>query len=117
TWTGGSVLRWDSTVVGPSGGLRNLGEKTRPRNGQLFVQYSGLWGSRGRLFLTSGYWGPAFNETGATCEDGSLAYRSYLRPRAERADCGRIRINAWCDGVDPAKLDTRRECYASADLP
>jgi hypothetical protein len=61
------------------GGIVNLGEKTAPLNGQVFVQYSGLWGTPSTLpkglplvpsdivqkgfCVSSGYWGPAFNET------------------------------------------------------
>ena len=41
TWTGGSVTRWDSTRVGVSGGLRNVGERGHPRNTQLFVRTPG----------------------------------------------------------------------------
>ena len=32
-------------------------------NGQVFLQYSGIWGSPGFLFESSGYWNLAFNET------------------------------------------------------
>jgi hypothetical protein len=76
--------------------LVNLGEKTRPLNGQLFLRYSGLWGSPGVFYQTSGYWGPAFNET-ELGEDGFVV--------------------AWCRGM----LDPRRtvggvpECYASRE--
>jgi hypothetical protein len=111
------VRRWDSVRVGTSGGLRNVGEKTRPRNGQVFVQYSGLWGAHGGLFMTSGYWGPAFNETDAQCESGTPAYRPYLRRPAERAGCGRIYVKAWCDDVDTHRLDPALECHAAADSP
>jgi hypothetical protein len=117
SWTGGRVTRWDSIPVGTSGGLLNIGEKTHPRNGQVFVQYSGLWGSRGRLFMTSGYWGPAFNETDAVCADGSSAYRSYLWRRAERGGCGRIFVRAWCDGMDGTRMNVQSQCYASSDVP
>jgi hypothetical protein len=117
TWTGGSVTRWDSARVGISGGLRNVGEKTHPRNGQVFVQYTGLWGSRARFFITSGYWGPAFNETDADCDNGVQAYRSYVWPPAERTTCGRIYLKAWCDGADPTRLYLRAECYAASDTP
>ena len=68
-----------------TGRLTNIGQKIAPLNGQLFIQYSGLWGSpsRSRLAIdesllpgalrdlvrklakalypfSSGYWGPAF---------------------------------------------------------
>jgi len=117
TWTGGTVTKWYSFRVGNSGGLLNIGEKMRPRNGQLFVRYSGLWGARQRLFVTSGYWGPAFNETDATCETGRHAYRSYLKRPAEQVDCGRIRLNAWCDNADPNRLDLGAACFAASDVP
>ena len=117
TWTGGVVTRWDAVRLGDSGGLRNVGEKSHPRNRQLFIRYSGLWGPPGRLFITSGYWGPAFNETGATCADGSSAYRPYLWRRADSQRCSPIRINAWCDGADPTYLDLRAECFALSDVP
>ena len=117
TWTGGTVTRWDAVRLGTSGGLRNVGEKSHPRNQQLFVQYSGLWGPPGRLFITSGYWGPAFNETGATCADGSAAYQPYLWRRADSPRCSPIRINAWCDGAEGTHLDLRAECFAPADVP
>lgn len=117
TWTGGVVTRWDAVRLGASGGLRNVGEKSHPRNRQLFIRYSGLWGPPGRLFITSGYWGPAFNETVATCADGSSAYRPYLWRRADSQRCSPIRINAWCDGADPTYLDLRAECFALSDVP
>jgi hypothetical protein len=117
TWTDGAVTRWDQTRLGTSGGLRNMGEKTHPRNGEVFVQYSGLWGSRHHLFLTSGYWGPAFNETDARCEDGSRAYASYIWRRAEAMSCGRIFLKAWCDGADGSRLRLADECYATSDVP
>ena len=88
-WTGGNVTGnradFQFTKTGP---LVNVGEKTAPLNGQVFIQYSGLWGSPSRVktigkvpFLPeniqreidvlsatlypydSGYWGPAYNET------------------------------------------------------
>jgi hypothetical protein len=80
TWTGGTVTRWDGTPLGTSGGLINVGEKSRPRNGQVFVQYSGLWGSPGNLFMTTGYWGPAFNETDAQCADGAPGVQAVHAP-------------------------------------
>lgn len=115
TWTGGAVTRWDGVALGSSGGLRNVGEKSAPRNEQVFIQYSGLWGSVGRLFMTSGYWGPAFNETDAQCESGGSAYRPYLWRRAESAACGRVFIRAWCDGMSALALNVERECHATED--
>jgi hypothetical protein len=113
TWTDAIVTHWDGTPLGRSGGLRNVGEKTHPRNGQVFVQYSGLWGSPGGLFMTSGYWGPAFNETGARCADGAPAYSSYLRRRAASARCEPIFLKAWCDGMNEKPLNRTQECYAA----
>jgi hypothetical protein len=110
-----TVVRQDTwTTAG--GGLVNVGEKTHPRNGQAFIQYSGLWGTPHRWFVTSGYWGPAFNETAAVCDNGRPAYRVSLWCSAD-ASCPRIRHTAWCDGMDGARLDLARECYASTSAP
>jgi hypothetical protein len=117
TWTGGVVTRWNSAEKIPGGGLINVGEKSRPRNGQVFVRYSGLWGAPAVLFMTSGYWGPAFNETGATCANGASAYVPYLLRPAERQSCGPIWINAWCDDADSNRLDLRKECHADSEIP
>jgi hypothetical protein len=88
-WSGGTVKGAKfGFVLSKTGGLVNLGQKIAPLNGQLFIQYSGLWGSPSRSHLavddpllpgpirelvrklasalyplSSGYWGPAFNET------------------------------------------------------
>lgn len=113
TWSGGQVTWWDGSPGGLSGGLINVGEKSRPRNGQVFVQYSGLWGSPGRWFITSGYWGPAFNETDARCEDGRKAYKSSPTCSPGSARCGRIFHKAWCDGMSEKLLDVNVECYAA----
>ncbi|MGC4118868.1 MAG: hypothetical protein QM765_30750 [Myxococcales bacterium] len=90
TWTGG-VVSWPDGRKTTSGPLVNVGEKSSPLNGQVFVQYSGLWGSPGTLAGTSGYWGPAFNETDMG-KDGF--------------------ITAWCRGA--TGLDITRECYPAA---
>jgi hypothetical protein len=112
TWTGGHTT-WPDGVRRASAGLLNVGEKSAPRNRQVFVQYSGLWGAVGRLFITSGYWGPAFNETSARCDDGTAAYRlRFLGYRASRQSCGRIYLTAWCDEMAAGPLDLTRECYA-----
>jgi len=90
TWSGGRVVWPDGrTTVG--GGLVNVGEKSAPLNGQVFLQYSGLWGSPGRFYITSGYWGPAFNETDI------------------RADGF---VTAWCAGMAPP-LVLAKECWGS----
>jgi hypothetical protein len=54
---------------------------------QVFIQYSGIWGNPGTIFFSSGYWGPAFNET-TMGNDGF--------------------VTAWCAGM---KSQTREECY------
>jgi hypothetical protein len=95
----------------------NVGEKSRPRNGQVFVQYAGLWGRPGRLFITSGYWGPAANETGATCADGQPAYRALLQYPAAHESCAPIFIRAWCDAMAGSTADLARECRATSETP
>ena len=61
TWTGGKVRRDGN--LSENGLLINVGERTAALNGQNFIYYSGLWGSPGANYISSGYWGPAFNET------------------------------------------------------
>ena len=108
TWTGGQVIWPKSASQGSKGtafssaALMNLGEKLAPHPGMEFLQYSGLWGPRetGWWFprLRSGYWGPAFNETGMA---------------------GDHFITAWCEGMAKSlrerSLDDNaqslRECY------
>jgi hypothetical protein len=106
TWTDGFVsshwctyglLSRCGDIVTPSGRLLNLGAKIAPMNGQVFLQYSGIWGSPGFLFESSGYWGPAFNETGMR---------------------GDFFITAWCGGDKNGvvnngivNVNTQRECY------
>jgi prepilin-type processing-associated H-X9-DG protein len=90
TWSGGNVS-WPDGHVTSGGGLLNVGEKSAPMNGQSFIKYSGLWGSPGRFYITSGYWGPAFNET------------------SMRADGF---VTAWCAGM-AGPLDQRTECWAA----
>jgi hypothetical protein len=94
TWTGGSV-RWPDGRVSRSGGLIPLGEKTAPSDVAHFLRYSGLWGSPTRWYVTSGYWGPAYNETGMG-KDGF--------------------ITAWCAGM-AAPLDRKTECYPERQGP
>jgi hypothetical protein len=69
-------------------------------NGQRFIQYSGIWGNPGTLKIFSGYWGPAFNETGAGDFDDSSP------PRA---------LPAW--GIDNAQTHLIREWQATATSP
>ena len=89
TWTGGAV-RFAGRAASEGGALVNLGAKQHPMNGQTFLRYSGLWGSPGVLYGTSGYWGPAFNET-AMRGDGF--------------------VMAWCAGMAGVALDA--ECRAN----
>jgi hypothetical protein len=53
TYDGGPVWQtWTNWV--------NVGEKSAPRNGQLFIKYGGRWGEVGELDDTSGPQGPSF---------------------------------------------------------
>lgn len=103
TWTGGEVEwacatgdcpgvveRQPGTGMNPGGKLLNVGEKSLPMNGQMFIQYSGLWGSPGTFFSSSGAWGPAFSQP--------LRYDGL--------------ISAWCTGMRADLL--QRECYPAA---
>ena len=54
-------------------------------NDQVFIQYSGLWGSPGLTYITSGYWGPAYNETGMNQKSTVHAY-----------------VPAWCSTMQDA---------------
>ena len=97
-WTNGEVV-WFDGKKDRTGSLVNLGAKTKPMNGQVFLQYSGLWGSPSSFFGSptyfpfSGYWGPAFNETGM--RDDKF-------------------ITAWCAGM---KNPLPKECFAAATIP
>jgi hypothetical protein len=91
TWCNNSTVDLCDGGVTPSGGLLNLGAKIGPMNQQSFIKYSGIWGSPGYFGYTSGYWGPAFNETGM----GDDGY-----------------VKAWCSGI--TGVNTRRECYPKA---
>jgi hypothetical protein len=97
TWTGGRT-RWAGRKDWqPSGPLVLLGQKVRPMPGMEWIQYSGLWGTRENTGILpvyrSGYWGPAFNETGMR-SDGFLS--------------------AWCEGIAAtAKIHVQQECFAS----
>ena len=88
TWPGGRVT-FPNGRRSAAGVLLNVGSRVKPLHGQEFVRYSGLWGSPGFLYGTSGYWGPAFNETGMR-GDGF--------------------ITAWCAGMAGTHLEA--ECYA-----
>lgn len=91
TWSGGNVQWFDGTTVTLGGALLNIGEKTNPLNNQYFIQYSGIWGSPGDFYETSGYWDPAYNET----EMGADYF-----------------IKAWCAGR--AADVPNEECYPKA---
>lgn len=93
TWTGGKVA-WHNGEITDSGQLLNVGSKTNPMNGQAFIKYSGLWGSPGTFFGTSGYWGPAYNENDMK-EDGF--------------------ITAWGMGMAGTPEFIRKECYPLAE--
>jgi len=100
SWTGGSV-RWPGGQVSSSGPLVMLGQKTSPAPGAEWLRYSGLWGTRQNSglyrFYRSGYWGPAFNETGLR-QDGF--------------------ISAWCEGIARVNTPTiEKECYADHVVP
>lgn len=107
SWTGGTV-RWPNGRMSNSGPLVLLGQKTAPSPGMEWLRYSGLWGTRENSgpyqFYRSGYWGPAFNETGIR-KDGFVA--------------------AWCEGMVSEKATSRsspgvmleRECYADRVVP
>ncbi len=95
TWSG-------STVIFPKGGnssspgpLIHLGTRLHPTSS--IVNYSGLWGSIGTLWFSSGYWGPAFNET-------DMPDTHFLQ--------------AWCSGTrDPSAAENgRNECYPDAPI-
>ena len=88
TWGGaqGAKVIPPGQPASSAGSLVNLGEKTAPADGQLFIRYSGLWGSPSGFldiplvpaainqkifYSSSGYWGPAYNET-AMSNDGFI---------------------------------------------
>jgi len=50
TWRGGARGR----VGLQGGGVVNVGERGAPLNGQLFIDYVGIWGERGETKVTSG---------------------------------------------------------------
>jgi hypothetical protein len=87
TWTRGKVTGprrgRDEDVTGE---LTNLGEKLHPMPEQDFLRYSGLWGSPG--IITSGYWGPAFNETGMGAHHFVSAWCHDRRNKLDSTDDG-----------------------------
>jgi hypothetical protein len=98
SWTGGSV-RWPGGKASNSGPLVLLGQKTSPAPGMEWLRYSGLWGTRQSAglaqFYDSGYWGPAYNETGLR-KDGF--------------------VSAWCEGI-ARPLPIEKECYSDHLVP
>ena len=90
TWPGSQVVLLDPSSSVAHGPLVDLGTRLHPK--AAFLSYSGLWGSLGLTPFSSGYWGPAYNETGLGT-DGFLA--------------------AWCYGMINLSLaeGARRECY------
>jgi hypothetical protein len=85
TWKDG-IVSWFNGDTGSSGGLLNLGERSLPLNGQVFIQYTGLWGSIGKNNLNSGDYGPAFQGLGML-SNGYLSYwaAGMLNPKREDA--------------------------------
>lgn len=99
SWTGGTV-RWPNGSSSEGGPIVMVGQKTSPATGGEWLRYSGLWGTRESSgpykYYRSGYWGPAFNETGLR-RDGFVA--------------------AWCEGIAHASLVVDKECYADHVVP
>ena len=99
SWTGGTI-RWPSGKISESGPIVMLGQKTSPAPGAEWLRYSGLWGTRESSglykYYRSGYWGPAFNETGLH-SDGFIA--------------------AWCEGIAHVGFAVDKECYAEHAIP
>lgn len=93
TWTSGHVYKLNSEIS-ETGSLLNIGEKIHPLNGQVFVQFSGIWGSPGTFYWTSGYWSPPYNETEIN-QDNQF-------------------IKAWCNDMYNAQNleeNGMKECY------
>jgi hypothetical protein len=67
----GATVTWPGRSPVPAGVLLDVGHKTAIANEQWFIQFSGLWGTPSQFpdpdsilyLISSGYWGPAFNET------------------------------------------------------
>ena len=108
TWgadQGAVVVRPDGTQ-NPAGALLDVGSKLAPANEQVFTRYSGLWGSPSRFplagsqihYISSGYWGPAYNET-EMGPDGFIA--------------------AWGQGTRDPLMEVAgiREYYATSTCP
>lgn len=101
SWTGGRITWPDTQGERTGGGLILIGQKTHPMPGFEWIRYSGLWGTRQDTaiapYYRSGYWGPAFNETGMR-SDGF--------------------VSAWCDGMSKTAVQSvHDECFASRQLP
>lgn len=96
TWTNGKVFQLNGNIS-ETGALLNIGEKIHPLNSQYFIQYSGIWGSPGDFYFTSGYWSPTYNETDM--------------------DNGNQFIKAWCNEMFNAEnLEDAgiKECFPCA---
>lgn len=93
SWSNGKIYRPDGNSS-ETGFLLNVGEKIQPLNGQYFIQYSGIWGSPGDFYFTSGYWSPSYNETG-------MNSNNYF-------------IKAWCNEMlnsENKEEEGIKECY------
>jgi hypothetical protein len=94
TWPNSTVfgvLLGSDAKTYPAGPMVDLGSRLHPL--AAFVRYSGLWGSLGQTPWSSGYWGPAFNETDMPPDSLLLA---------------------WCFNMKDAKSvqeNGRGECY------
>jgi hypothetical protein len=107
SWPSGTVT-WPNRPPTQSGPLLNLGSKTAPMNDQVFVQYSGLWGSHSFACFLSGYWGPAYNETGKGKNYGGRYY-----PDGQKIS--EHFMTAWCEGMERQRQGD--ECVPKQALP
>jgi hypothetical protein len=110
TWTGGKV-DWagrDGRSATAAGPLINVGAKIAPMNGQIFIQYSCIWGNPGGTGpeTTGGYWGPPFNETEMTNEETG---RGVTEDELLFIPSDKLFITAWCEGF--VHVTRARECH------
>ncbi len=78
TWKDGQVS-WFNGETATSAGLLNVGERSAPMNGQVFIQYTGLWGLNGE-------WGPAYNGIGMLTNGFLTAWAAgMVNPKREDA--------------------------------
>lgn len=94
------------------GGLFKVGEKSRTRVGEVFVNIPGCGDRRAGCSSHQVIGGLAFNEIDATCENGQKAYKRYDDCSVDAARCRRTFHKAWRDGMDAPRLDIDKECYA-----